>query len=71
MLADRSYGTERQHRFTVRLRLPETAIKRVEEALAKYRTVNEALEEIRKLSPETYKRKANNNSDPKKIVSEQ
>ena len=41
---------------TVRLLgYPEEAIKRVEEALAKYRTVDDAPEEIRKLSLETYK----------------
>lgn len=62
---------KRQVLDTVRLLgYPDEAIKRVEEALAKYRTVDDALEEIRKLSLETYKRKANTNNDPKKIVSE-
>lgn len=49
-------------------RLPKRSHKRVEEALAKYKTVDDALEEIRKLNLETYKHKANN---PKKIVSEE
>jgi len=39
-------------------------IKRVEEALAKYATVDEVMEEIRKLSLESYKQKENTNSDP-------
>lgn len=45
-------------------------IKRVEEALAKYERVDEALEEIKKLSLEGYKLKANPNNDPKKIIDE-
>jgi site-specific recombinase XerD len=52
------------------LGFPEDRIKRVEEALAKYATVDEAMEEIRKLSLEGYKIKENTRSDPKKIVSE-
>lgn len=50
---------------------PEDRIKRVEEALAKYETVDEAIEEIRKLSLEGYRIKENANGDPKKIVSEE
>lgn len=52
------------------LGFPEDRIKRVEEALAKYKTVDEAMEEIRKLSLEGYKVKGNPNSDPKKIIDE-
>ena len=48
----------------------EDKIKRVEEALAKYKTVDEAVEEIRKLRLEGYKLKGNPNSDPKKIIDE-
>ncbi|MBX5321280.1 MAG: hypothetical protein QHH12_08245 [Candidatus Bathyarchaeota archaeon] len=40
------------------------------EALAKYATVDEAMEEIRKLSLESYKLKENSNNNPKKIVDE-
>jgi hypothetical protein len=36
----------------------------------KYATVDEAMEEIRKLSVEGYKIKENTRNDPKKIVSE-
>lgn len=52
------------------LGFPEDRIKRVEEALAKYATVDEAIGEIRKLSLEGYKLKKNAKKDPKKIVSE-
>jgi len=53
------------------LGFPEDKIKRVEEALAKYETVDEAVEEIRKLRLEGYKLKGNpNRDDPKKIVDE-
>jgi len=52
------------------LGFPEDKIKRVEEALAKYETVDEAMEEIRKLSLEGYKVREDVNSDPKKIVDE-
>jgi len=52
------------------LGFPEDRIKRVEEALAKYATVDEAMEEIRKLSLEGYKLEENARNDPKKIVSE-
>jgi integrase len=52
------------------LGFPEDRIKRVEEALAKYATVDEAMEEIRKLSLEGYKLGENSNNDPKKIVDE-
>jgi integrase len=52
------------------LGFPEDRIKRVEEALAKYATVDEAMEEIRKLSLEGYKLRENSNNDPKKIVDE-
>jgi integrase len=51
------------------LGFPEDRIKRVEEALAKYETVDEAMEEVRKLSL-SYRLRENSNSDPKKIVSE-
>ncbi len=47
----------------------EDKIKRVEEALAKYKTVDEAMNEIRKLSLESYKHKHSNN-DPKKVIKE-
>jgi hypothetical protein len=43
----------------------------VEEALAKYETVDEAMDEIRKLSLEGYKLRENSNNDPKKIVDEE
>ena len=52
------------------LGFPEDKIKRVEEALAKYATVDEAMDEIRKLSLEGYKVRENPNRDPKKIVDE-
>lgn len=56
---------------TVRLLgFPEDKIRRVEEALAKYETVDEAMDEIRKLSLEGYKLRENFNNDPKKIVDE-
>ncbi|MCP8305383.1 MAG: hypothetical protein H3Z50_07980 [archaeon] len=49
---------------------PEDGIKRIEEALAKYKTVDEAMDEIRKLNLRSYKVN-NSNSDPKKIVKEE
>jgi integrase len=52
------------------LGFPEDIIKRVEEALAKYATVDEAINEIRKLSLEAYKQSEDQDSDPKKIVNE-
>jgi len=52
------------------LGFPEDKIKRVEEALAKFATVDDALGEIRKLSLEGYKAKENPEKDPKKIVDE-
>ena len=52
------------------LGLPEDRIKRVEEALAKYKTVDEAMGEIRRLALEGYKIREKN-SDPKKIVREE
>lgn len=56
---------------TVKLLLfSEDKIKRVEEALAKFKTVDDAMEEIRKLSLEGHKLKENPNNDPKKIVDE-
>jgi integrase len=56
---------------TVRiLGFSEEKIKRVEEALAKYETVDEAMKEIRKLSLESYKVKENPSKDPKKIIDE-
>jgi len=51
------------------LGFPEDRIKRVEEALAKYATVDEAMDEVRKLSLGGYKLREND-SDPKKIVEE-
>lgn len=45
-------------------------IKRVEEMLAKYKTVDEAMTEIRKLSLEGYKLRETANNDPKKIINE-
>lgn len=48
----------------------EEKIKRVEEALAKYKTVDEAMNEIKKLSLEDYKLKDRANNDPKKVISE-
>jgi len=53
------------------LGFPEDKIRRVEEALATYATVDEAMDEIRKISLEGYKLKENANGDPKKIVSEE
>ena len=52
------------------LGFPADKIKRVEEALAKYATVDDAVEEIRKLSLESYKVKENPGKDPKKIIDE-
>ena len=52
------------------LGFPEDKIKRVEEVLAKYATVDEAINEIRKLSLNGYKLKEEANADPKKIISE-
>lgn len=48
----------------------EDRVKRVEEALAKYATVDEAMDEIRKLSLEGYKLKEKPSSDPKRIIDE-
>lgn len=49
---------------TVRLLgFPEDRIKRVEEALAKYETVDDAMEQIRKLNLKSYKLRENPNSD--------
>jgi hypothetical protein len=48
---------------------PDDRIKRVEEALAKCKTVDEAMGEIRRLSLEGYKLRER--SDPKKIVREE
>ena len=45
------------------LGFPEDRIKRIEEALAKYEHVDEALEEIKKLSLESYKESDKGNSD--------
>jgi hypothetical protein len=50
------------------LGFPEDKIKRVEEALAKYKTVDEAMGEIRRLSLEGYKLRER--SDPKKVIDE-
>jgi integrase len=56
---------------TVRLLgFQEDRIKKVEEALAKYETVDEAVEQIRKLSLEDYKLREDSNNDPKKIIDE-
>jgi hypothetical protein len=49
----------------------EDKIKKVEEALAKYEKVDEAMEHIRKLSLESHKTAENNGKDPKKIVPEE
>lgn len=49
------------------LGFPEDKIKRVEEALAKFATVDDAMEEIRKLSLEDHKVRGNPTSDPKII----
>jgi site-specific recombinase XerD len=46
---------------------PEDRIKRIEEALAKYKSVDEAMNEIRKLSLESYR---HSNNDPKKVIKE-
>jgi len=48
----------------------EDRIKGVQEALAKYKNVDEAMDEIKKLSLEGYKLRNNANSDPKKVVDE-
>ena len=48
----------------------EDKIKKVEEALAKYATVDDAMEEIRKLSLAGFKLRENPNNDPKKIIDE-
>jgi len=52
------------------LGFPDEKIKRVEEALAKFKTVDEAVSEIRKLGLEPYKLKEKPNDDPKKIIDE-
>jgi len=52
------------------LGFPEDTIKRVEEALAKYKSVDDAMDEIRKLSLGSYKLKEDPNKDPKRIVDE-
>jgi len=49
----------------------EDKIKKVEEALAKYEKVDDAMEEIRKLSLESYKLRQNPGDDPQKIVTEE
>jgi len=48
----------------------EDKIKRVEEALAKYASVDDAIEEIRKLSLEGYRLRENPKKEPKKIINE-
>jgi integrase len=48
----------------------EEKIRRVEEALAKYATVDNAVEEIRKLGLESHNVVEKSNNDPKKIVDE-
>lgn len=48
----------------------EDRIKHIEEALAKYATVDEAINEIRKLSLDGCKASNGSSKDPKKIVSE-
>ncbi len=56
---------------TVRLLgFSEDKIKRVEEALAKYATVDDAVTEIRKLSLESHKLRENIENDPKMIIDE-
>jgi len=52
------------------LGFPEEKIKKIEEALAKYKTVDEAMDEIRKLSLEGYRLREDVNRDPKKIIDE-
>jgi len=52
------------------LGFPEDKIKRVEEALVNYKTVDDAMEEIRKLSQEEYKLRENPNNDPRKVIDE-
>jgi len=52
------------------LGFPEDKIKRVEEALAKYATVDDAVEEIRKLSLEGHKLRRNTQKDPKRVIDE-
>lgn len=52
------------------LGFPEDRIKRVEEALAKFTTVDEAVDHIRKLSMECHKLRENSSKDPKKIIDE-
>jgi len=52
------------------LGFPEDTIKRVEEALAKYKSVDDAMDEMRKLSLGSYKLKEGPNKDPKRIVDE-
>ena len=48
----------------------EDKIKRVEEALAKYASVDDAIEEIRRLSLEGYHLRENPKKEPKKIINE-
>jgi len=48
----------------------EDKIKRVEEALAKYASVDDAIEEIRKFSLEGYRLRENPKKEPKKIIDE-
>lgn len=56
---------------TVRLLdLPEERIKLIQEALAKYETVDDAIREIKKLSSPSYKTTSNKDRDPKKIINE-
>ena len=52
------------------LGFPEERVKKVEEALAKHKTVDEAMEEIRELGLNSFERREGKNSDPRKIVSE-
>lgn len=52
------------------LSFPEEKIKRVEEALAKYRTVNETMDEIRKLGLGEYKVGGESKHGSKKIIEE-
>lgn len=71
----RAYSSEefrkKQVLDTVKLMgFPEDRIRRVEEALAKYATIDDAMEEIRKLSLRSYQGRSKKPNDPKKIIDE-
>ena len=50
------------------LGFPEERVRKVEEVLAKHKTVDEAIEEIRELGLDSFERREGKNSNPKKIV---